>query len=380
MSSRWWDYEAHPPPRQPEPGRQGPRHRGRHDLVPRGGCREGRAACMAFITRRQGWLFFPLLTLEGLNLHFLGLKHLLDAADPSRVAGSSSALIAARFALVLVPVFLFLPLGMAFAFIGVQLAVFGVYMGAAFAPNHKGMPIIDADAKLDFFTKQVRTSRNISRRLVGDLAHGRPELPGRAPPVPEHAAPAPRQGARDRARALPRRSTCPTPRRPAPVLRHRHRVPEPRRPARRATRSTAASSSASARSETTRQKRRRTSCAPALLSSSSGDEARGRPADAGRPLVVQSARLKTRWFRADGCSPPAGPWGPVPRRTRPAGSPPGCGSHRRRDRAVVREHVGAAVVRGDEAVALFGVEPLDGSSCHDVFFLQVFGTAYAVPR
>jgi fatty acid desaturase len=51
---------------------------------------------------------------------------------------------------------------MAFAFLGVQLAVFGVYMGASFAPNHKGMPIIDKDAKLDFFTKQVRTSRNIS--------------------------------------------------------------------------------------------------------------------------------------------------------------------------------------------------------------------------
>ena len=51
---------------------------------------------------------------------------------------------------------------MAFAFLGVQLAVFGVYMGMSFAPNHKGMPIIDKDAKLDFFTKQVRTSRNIS--------------------------------------------------------------------------------------------------------------------------------------------------------------------------------------------------------------------------
>ena len=34
-------------------------------------------------------------------------------------------------------------------------------MGASFAPNHKGMPEIAHDAKLDFFTKQVRTSRNI---------------------------------------------------------------------------------------------------------------------------------------------------------------------------------------------------------------------------
>ena len=61
----------------------------------------------------------------------------------------------------MVPIFWLLPIGMAFAFVGVQLAVFGVYMGASFAPNHKGMPVIAHDAKLDFFTKQVRTSRNI---------------------------------------------------------------------------------------------------------------------------------------------------------------------------------------------------------------------------
>ena len=102
---------------------------------------------------------------------------------------------------------------MAFAFLGVQLAVFGVYMGASFAPNHKGMPIIDHDAKLDFFTKQVLTSRNVSGGWWATIAHGRPQLPDRAPPLPEHAAPAPREGARDRARALRARSTCPTPRR-----------------------------------------------------------------------------------------------------------------------------------------------------------------------
>lgn len=114
-----------------------------------------------WITRRQGWLFFPLLTLEGLNLHFLGLKHLFSR-EPVKGRWLELSLIALRLAVVLVPVFLLLPLGMAFAFVGVQLAVFGVYMGASFAPNHKGMPIIAHDAKLDFFSKQVRTSRNIS--------------------------------------------------------------------------------------------------------------------------------------------------------------------------------------------------------------------------
>ncbi|WGD37378.1 acyl-CoA desaturase [Lysinibacter sp. HNR] len=112
------------------------------------------------ITKRQGWLFFPLLTLEGLNLHFHSFTHLFGRGQV-RGRWIELAIIAARFALFLVPVFIFLPLGMAFAFVGVQLAVFGVYMGASFAPNHKGMPVIAHDAKLDFFTKQVRTSRNI---------------------------------------------------------------------------------------------------------------------------------------------------------------------------------------------------------------------------
>ena len=112
------------------------------------------------ITRKQGWLFFPLLTLEGLNLHHLSVRHLLGR-QPVKGRWIELGLLAVRFAIVLVPVFLLLPLGTAFAFLGVQLAVFGVYMGASFAPNHKGMPVIAADAKLDFFSKQVRTSRNV---------------------------------------------------------------------------------------------------------------------------------------------------------------------------------------------------------------------------
>ena len=113
-----------------------------------------------WITQRQGWLFFPLLSLEGLNLHYQGLKHLMQRG-PVRGRWIELSLIAARFAIFLGLLFWLLPVGMAFAFLGVQLVVFGVYMGASFAPNHKGMPIIGAGERLDFFTKQVRTSRNI---------------------------------------------------------------------------------------------------------------------------------------------------------------------------------------------------------------------------
>jgi len=130
-----------------------------------------RGSIMAFITRRQGYLFFPLLTLEGLNLHLTSVRTLFDRR-PVKGRGLELSLIAVRFAVYFGAIFYMLPLGMAFAFIGVQLAVFGVYMGASFAPNHKGMPIIPADAKLDFFSKQVLTSRNVSGGIWASMLLG----------------------------------------------------------------------------------------------------------------------------------------------------------------------------------------------------------------
>ena len=121
----------------------------------------GQRGWRAALTRHQGSFFFPLLLLEGLNLHVTSGRTLFDRRPVDGRAQEIST-IAVRFALYLTVVFWALPLGMAFAFLGVQLAVFGVYMGASFAPNHKGMPIIPADTKLDFFSKQVLTSRNIS--------------------------------------------------------------------------------------------------------------------------------------------------------------------------------------------------------------------------
>jgi fatty acid desaturase len=49
---------------------------------------------------------------------------------------------------------------------------FGFFMGAAFAPNHKGMPLIEKDSKLDFFSRQVLTSRNIRGSWLKDNLMG----------------------------------------------------------------------------------------------------------------------------------------------------------------------------------------------------------------
>ncbi len=116
---------------------------------------------LAMVTRRQGWLFYPLLLLEGLNLHVLSVRSLVERR---KVDGRwlELSLLALRFAVLFGAVFWMLPLGMAFAFLGVQFAVFGLYMGTSFAVNHTGMPIIAREVRLDFFARQVRTSRNIS--------------------------------------------------------------------------------------------------------------------------------------------------------------------------------------------------------------------------
>lgn len=127
---------------------------------------------LRWIAQRQGYLFFPLLTLEGLNLHYLSIRTLFEKKVRIQGRALELSLIGVRLSAYVAVLFLVLPMGMAFAFLGVQLAVFGVYMGASFAPNHKGMPIIPRDEKVDFLRKQVLTSRNISGFGMGTFMGG----------------------------------------------------------------------------------------------------------------------------------------------------------------------------------------------------------------
>jgi fatty acid desaturase len=60
----------------------------------------------------------------------------------------------------------------AIIFILVQQGLFGFYMGASFAPNHKGMPILQPEDEHDFLRRQVLTSRNVRGGWFTDLALG----------------------------------------------------------------------------------------------------------------------------------------------------------------------------------------------------------------
>ncbi|GAA1973838.1 acyl-CoA desaturase [Microbacterium pumilum] len=124
-----------------------------------------------WFTRRQGYLFFPILMFEGLNLHVRGLRTVFGRGRVDK-RWVEMGMLVPRLVIYVALIFVLLPPGLAFAFLGVQLAVFGVYMGASFAPNHKGMPLLPRDSKVDFLRRQVLTSRNIRGGRLVDVFMG----------------------------------------------------------------------------------------------------------------------------------------------------------------------------------------------------------------
>jgi fatty acid desaturase len=105
----------------------------------------------------QAFLFFPLLTLEGLNLKVSGFRALRRIKN----ARTEGLLLVAHNVAYLCAVFAVLPPGRALAFLAVHQACYGIYLGCTFAPNHKGMPVLTAEDSLDFLRRQVLTSRNV---------------------------------------------------------------------------------------------------------------------------------------------------------------------------------------------------------------------------
>ncbi|WP_146341416.1 acyl-CoA desaturase [Nesterenkonia sp. NBAIMH1] len=132
---------------------------------------EKRTGFAAWFARRQGWMLFPLLTMFGWALHVSAVDAVIRATKVKH-RGTEAALLAVR--LIGFPLLVIWAMGplVGLAFIAVQVAVFGVYMGASFAPNHKGMPVIPKDSKVDFLQRQILTARNIRGGRLIDWGMG----------------------------------------------------------------------------------------------------------------------------------------------------------------------------------------------------------------
>jgi fatty acid desaturase len=128
-----------------------------------------------FIVRRQAWLFFPLLALEGISLHVDSVAAVKTDKYRSSRGGSrrvEAIGLIAHAVLYVALLLLVMSPEKAVAFAAVHQAVWGVYMGCTFAPNHKGMPIIASGESLDFLRRQVLTSRNVRGGVLTDFALG----------------------------------------------------------------------------------------------------------------------------------------------------------------------------------------------------------------
>ncbi|MFE2481134.1 fatty acid desaturase [Streptomyces sp. NPDC059389] len=134
--------------------------------------RQARAAkgLPRFIGRHQAHLFFPLLTLEGLNLSFSSFRALRSPSMKRPVL--EGTLLVTHFVAYFGALFVVLSPLKALAFIAVHQGLFGLYLGSCFAPNHKGMPMITEGQELDFLRRQVLTSRNVKGGPFVDVFMG----------------------------------------------------------------------------------------------------------------------------------------------------------------------------------------------------------------
>ncbi|HET6530969.1 MAG TPA: acyl-CoA desaturase [Actinoplanes sp.] len=121
-----------------------------------------------FLTRYQAYFFFPLLTLLGLSLKRDSIRALRTGTVKRRRL--EATLLATHLVLYVSALLAVLSPLQALAFFAVHQALFGVYLGLTFAPNHKGMPHPAGDE--DFLRKQVLTSRNVRGGRLTDLALG----------------------------------------------------------------------------------------------------------------------------------------------------------------------------------------------------------------
>ncbi len=51
-------------------------------------------------------------------------------------------------------------------------ALFGIYMGLIFSPNHLGMPILSPENGLDYIHEQISTTRNITPGIFNNIFYG----------------------------------------------------------------------------------------------------------------------------------------------------------------------------------------------------------------
>ena len=129
-----------------------------------------RRGFMRTAAKYQAYTFFPLLSLTIIALWIESTQFLLQ--NRSRRTLVEAILLIVHFILYGWLVLSILGFAHGAVFILVHQVLFGLYMGLVFAPNHKGMPMLDGATEIDFLHKQVITARNIFPGFLADYLYG----------------------------------------------------------------------------------------------------------------------------------------------------------------------------------------------------------------
>ena len=132
---------------------------------------DGMGRLHRWLLTHQGFWLFPLLLLEGFNLHVDSATALLQRGRVKRTH-VDALMVTGRWISYVTVLLLAMSPGKAAAFVAIELSLFGVLLGGAFAPNHTGMPLLARGAKLDFLHRQVLSSRNVSGGVLVDFFMG----------------------------------------------------------------------------------------------------------------------------------------------------------------------------------------------------------------
>jgi fatty acid desaturase len=123
-----------------------------------------------FIAKYQAYLFFPITCLLAFSQHIRGIQFLLQKQGKHTAA--EALCMAIHFVVYFGLLVYFLALWQAVLFVVIHQGLHGLYLASVFAPNHKGMPVLDKDSRLSFLRRQVLTARNVKAHPFTDFWYG----------------------------------------------------------------------------------------------------------------------------------------------------------------------------------------------------------------
>lgn len=122
------------------------------------------------VVKHQSLLFIPMLMGESWHLRYASIAYLFRQRTPKAIVDLFLAVV--HLILYFGIIFFFFPGWQGLFWIVVQSGLLGIYLGLIFAPNHKGMPIVEHGAVPGFLEQQVLTSRNVQGGLLADIIYG----------------------------------------------------------------------------------------------------------------------------------------------------------------------------------------------------------------